>query len=99
MLSRTIIVFLMSLMMSLMMNSAFAESPSQVSSEEIDQLASTFEWLHLGRWKRSILSGGHWRSDIITDTFFLAENGRTDPSAELVATISALSEPLEGDVA
>lgn len=35
-----------------------------------------------------------WESDIVSTEFFLAENGATDPEAELVATIRAIYRPV-----
>ncbi len=54
------------------------------------QLYDDPEWLALGHY-RSVGSG--WKSTIDDPRFFLANNGKIDPKAELVATIRAFYAP------
>ena len=60
----------------------------------VDELAQDPTWLKLGRYKRSVTGRARWRSDVVTPDYFLADQGRVDPRAELVATIAALSLPV-----
>ncbi|HEX7127458.1 MAG TPA: DUF4105 domain-containing protein, partial [Thermodesulfobacteriota bacterium] len=52
-------------------------------------------WLRLGHYRRGLLSG--WKSQVDGPTFFLAPDGRTNPEAELTATIAAFFEPVGAD--
>ncbi|MEM1409511.1 MAG: DUF4105 domain-containing protein, partial [Pseudomonadota bacterium] len=72
--------------------SAAAEAPEPLSA-----IATSESWQILGRWKNSMWPRKGQRSDIITEAFFLAENGRNDPLAELQATLQALNEPIGTD--
>jgi hypothetical protein len=49
-------------------------------------------WLALGHWEKNTIGGGV-KSSATGPHFWLAENGRTDPRAELEATIRAFFEP------
>lgn len=53
-------------------------------------------WLKLGRWEPEVLGRGY-RSNIVTESFFLAPGGAHDPQAELIATMNAMSGPLGED--
>ncbi len=44
-------------------------------------------WLRLGHWRRTPFGG--WKSEADGPAFFLADNGKWDPEAELEATIRA----------
>lgn len=55
------------------------------AAKDLREAAFSEQWLALGHY-RSGLFGGR-RSSIDSDGFFLAANGRTDPEAELKATI------------
>ncbi|MEO1656952.1 MAG: DUF4105 domain-containing protein [Pseudomonadota bacterium] len=68
-----------------------------IADEEVARLSSTEQWRILGRWKRSFVPGRALHSDIITDSFFLAERGRYDPEAELRATLEGLAVLLADD--
>jgi len=56
-------------------------------------LASTSQWLELVHYRPNILSAGY-TSFASGKTFFLAENGRKDPQAELDATLRAIAQPV-----
>ena len=71
-----------------------AALPSATRAAEVDDLAASTTWLKLGHYERA---GQGFRSDIESDGFFLDPNGRTDPAAELSATVRALALPAEGD--
>lgn len=75
---------------------AITQASARMSDDEIVDLASTEQWRILGRWKRSFVPGRGLHSDIITDSFFLADNGRYDPEAELRATLEGLLAPPTG---
>ncbi|MEM7741984.1 MAG: DUF4105 domain-containing protein [Pseudomonadota bacterium] len=83
------------LLMWIWAGSADAHSAEQMTEADIAAMAASPQWIHLGRWKRNVLSGGGWRSDIVSSSFFLAENGRKDPVSELEATLAALARPLD----
>lgn len=68
-----------------------------ISFDEIERLAQHPTWLKMGRYKSGLELGPGAKSDIITDAYFLAENGATNPQAELVASIEALTAPLGND--
>jgi hypothetical protein len=48
-------------------------------------------WLRLGHWRPRLLGG--WKSQVDGPPFFLAAGGKTDPAAELRATLAALLDP------
>ncbi|MGM0575441.1 MAG: DUF4105 domain-containing protein [Myxococcota bacterium] len=52
-------------------------------------------WLRLGHWRTGGADG--WTSEADGDAFFLSEEGRTDPAAELNATLRALADPPSPD--
>ena len=68
-------------------------APLSLSKQEFTQLAEHPVWQKLGRYKPRPFGQGV-ASDIITPSFFLAENGATDPTSELAATFAALQAPL-----
>ncbi len=53
-------------------------------------LAKDPAWLRLGHWRKGL---GGWKSEIDGRAFFLAEDGKTDPAAELEATLEGLFSP------
>ncbi len=53
------------------------------------------QWLRLGHYKRALLS--RWKSQVDGPTYFLAPDGRTNPEAELRATLAGLFEPIGED--
>lgn len=76
---------------------AQASKPLGLSSDDIETLASQPAWLKLNRYKPDFGFGDGVTSDIINTSFFLAENGRTEPEAELAATIDAMALPFDPD--
>jgi len=52
-------------------------------------------WLRLGHWRPTLLGG--MESEVAGAEFFLAREGRTDPAAELEATLAGLFEPEPAD--
>ncbi|MEO9333393.1 DUF4105 domain-containing protein [Ectopseudomonas guguanensis] len=58
-----------------------------------EQLANDPYWIALGHYETGKLGG--WRSYVDDDDFFLAEDGASDPAAELQATLKALYQPAE----
>ena len=61
-----------------------------VAQAKVMELADRREWLRLGHWRPRI-SG--LKSDADGPGFFLSREGRTDPEAELEATIRSLFRP------
>lgn len=51
------------------------------------RLAEDPAWLRLGHWRR--VPGGGWKSEVDGSAFFRALRGKTDPRAELEATLRA----------
>lgn len=64
--------------------------------DNLADLASTDAWLTLGHYHPDTLGSGH-TSQADDDSFFLAENGKSNPEAELRATIDAITAPVTGD--
>ncbi|MEM9810629.1 MAG: DUF4105 domain-containing protein [Pseudomonadota bacterium] len=73
---------------------ACASTSSALWGVDTETLAADEQWQILGRWKRRMLPGAGLRSDIISRDFFLADNGRFDPEAELRATLEGMAMPL-----
>jgi hypothetical protein len=57
-----------------------------------ERLAERREWLDLGHYRPDLVGPG-WTSLIDSPQFFTAANGKTDPAAELEATIAAFFAP------
>ncbi|MDX1443401.1 MAG: DUF4105 domain-containing protein [Gammaproteobacteria bacterium] len=65
-----------------------AATPDELLVEvERQQLQEDPHWLRLGHYQPTLF--GDWESEIDGEDFFLAENGKDDPGAELEATIRA----------
>lgn len=64
-----------------------------VSPQALDTLANDPYWIALGHYETGKLGG--WRSYVDDSGFFLAQDGDSDPSAELKATLQALYQPAE----
>jgi hypothetical protein len=60
------------------------------------RLADDREWRDLGHWRPDRLGSG-WTSLIDDRDFFTAEHGKTDPAAELEATLAAFLAPPSAD--
>lgn len=56
---------------------------------EAEHLASSLEWHRLLAYQPQRFRTGYVISDILSDDFFIAENGKTNPEAELRANINA----------
>ncbi|MDH1262368.1 DUF4105 domain-containing protein [Pseudomonas sp. GD03944] len=69
-------------------------SPS-ASDERLNALSNDPYWIALGHYETGKFGG--WRSYVDDDEFFLAENGDSDPAAELRATLAAIQQPLGAD--
>ncbi|MEO6599876.1 MAG: DUF4105 domain-containing protein, partial [Polyangiaceae bacterium] len=54
-------------------------------------LAKDEEWIRLLHYRKTLF--GNWESEADADTFFNAPNGKTDPEAELAATVRAFFMP------
>ncbi len=54
------------------------------------RLAEDLGWLRLGHWRKGL---GGWKSEVDGREFFLAPRGKTDPAAELAATLEGLFSP------
>ena len=61
---------------------------ANTSTLNVDDLASDPYWLKLGHYQDKAFVG--LKSNIVSAEFFLAENGKSDPHAELTVTIAAL---------
>lgn len=61
----------------------FAATPS------LEALAQQSYWLQLGHYRAATISD--WKSEVDNTQFFLADNGKTNPRAELQATIDAFN--------
>jgi len=55
----------------------------------VNELVEQSYWLKLGHYHPATLS--NWKSEVDDASFFLAENGKRDPKAELLATIDAFN--------
>ena len=68
-----------------------------VARARAERLAEDAAWLRLGRWRRRLLGG--LLSEVDGPAFFRAPGGRTDPAAELEATLAGffLAPPPGGD--
>lgn len=53
------------------------------------ELSNLKYWLKLGHYRTATLS--NWKSEVDDNAFFLAENGKINPKAELLATIDAFN--------
>lgn len=67
------------------------------TEEDLRQLAWSEEWLNHLHYEKNIF--GHWRSLLDGDDFFFSKEGKTDPYAELVASLAAVdSKELIGKI-
>lgn len=60
---------------------------SASAAVDINALARDPFWLKLGHWKATLTG---YESEVDSDHFFLAPNGKSDPRAELAATLDGL---------
>lgn len=68
------------------------------AADSVSELALSEEWLTLGHYHPDRLGSGY-TSQADDDAFFLSQAGKTDPEAELRATVEALSQPVEDSAA
>lgn len=61
---------------------------SLVAAADRMSLADDSHWLKLTHYKKTLLGG--WESEVAGESFFLSPKGKTDPRAELLATIDGL---------
>ncbi len=71
--------------------SATAHQQDTTLKTTIESTASESAWLALVHYRPRVFGG--YQSSIDSDTFFLAENGKTDPFAELRATVNLFNNP------
>jgi hypothetical protein len=64
-----------------------AHLPELVARARERRLAEDLGWIRLGHWRRTLLRG--WKSEVDGRSFFLSERGKTEPAAELEATLAA----------
>jgi len=65
-------------------------SPSLfASASSLDTVSQKPYWLQLGHYRSALLTD--WKSEVDDESFFLADEGKTDPKAELQATINAFN--------
>ncbi|MGM0569935.1 DUF4105 domain-containing protein [Marinobacter sp.] len=64
--------------------------------DTITRLAQSDDWLTLGHYHPDTLGSGH-TSQADDDSFFLSPEGKSNPEAELRATIDAITRPASGD--
>jgi hypothetical protein len=69
-----------------------------MENADVLELADSRAWLALGHYRPDLLGSGH-HSLIDSPDFFLARDGKTDPQAELKATLEAFFAPLPIDAA
>jgi hypothetical protein len=65
----------------------FFTSLSFASDKQLADLSENIYWLQLGHYRPALKT--NWKSDIDNQDFFVAVNGKYDPSAELKATMAA----------
>lgn len=63
--------------------------PLPLLADANTNLAKQPYWLQLGHYREAILT--KWKSEIDSPQFFLAKLGKTDPHAELLATLNAFN--------
>jgi len=63
--------------------------PLFAATHSIDLLAQHSYWLQLGHYQAATITA--WKSEVDSTEFFLAANGKTDPSAELQATVDGFN--------
>jgi hypothetical protein len=62
--------------------------PELLAGARQQRLSEDEAWLRLGHWRRRALGG--WKSEADGRAFFRAPSGKTDPAAELEATLAGL---------
>ncbi len=67
------------------------------AATDLGDVASATTWLKLGKYEQARFSKDDFESVVLSEEFFLAPDGRTNPQSELAATITAMSNPVDGD--
>lgn len=63
--------------------------PLFAATHSLDTLAQQSYWLQLGHYRTATITD--WKSEVDNALFFLADDGKTNPSAELQATVDAFN--------
>ncbi|MFC4259310.1 DUF4105 domain-containing protein [Marinobacter lacisalsi] len=84
------------LTLGLLLTAATGALADTLSPEKLTELAASDAWLTLGHYHPDTLGSGH-TGQADDASFFLAENGKHDPRAELKATIDAITAPVSGE--
>lgn len=72
-------------------------SAAAVAKPAIEPLARSPMWLKLGHYHTSLMSPSGYTSYVNDSAFFLSENGKHNPQAELTATIQLFSQEQPSD--
>ena len=72
-------------------------SAAAVARPAIEPLARAPMWLKLGHYHTSLMSPSGYTSYVNDSAFFLSENGKHDPQAELTATVQLFSQEQPSD--
>jgi len=67
------------------------------AANEVSQLAKHSYWLKLGHYGPATRT--QWKSAIDSPAFFISSQGKSNPYAELTATISAFNQPNNNEIA
>ncbi|WP_299734886.1 DUF4105 domain-containing protein [uncultured Endozoicomonas sp.] len=78
-------------------SSVISTHSSSIDSAIIQRLSHSNTWKKLLVYEPDSWTESGVESAILTDDFFLAADGRTDPKSELLATINAFSLPVSSD--
>ncbi|WP_353254527.1 DUF4105 domain-containing protein [Salinisphaera sp. PC39] len=76
---------------------ASADTERFLTTLQTEKLHEESAWLRLVHYETNQDTSSGYRSEVVSDSFFLADKGRVDPRAELVATLQAMLAPVTGD--
>lgn len=82
--------FLKSVFAFLIMFFSYFAHAQELSPSNLDSVATSKEWLRLMHYQTDLWGG--FKSEVDGDSFFMSPVGKTDPRAELVASIKAFQE-------
>lgn len=95
------LAFIFTSLFALLCSSALSGTDSPILSlngvlEEVQKTdsASSKTWLKLGHYEPDNSSDSGWQSAVYSPSFFLAEDGSTNPASELNASIRAFFQPI-----
>ena len=60
-----------------------------LADSSLAKLSQDSYWLQLGHYRTAVTSD--WKSEVDESSFFIATQGKTNPKAELLATIDAFN--------